>query len=120
MAINECIKLNNVCLFLADSLPLQLLIFVDQDPLPINVSSAVITFTITKTDTTVAALSYTLAADAEVTVTGAGNNVVGYFVGAVDMATLTVGTYTIRVKTQLGATWTRTAIQRLDLTTATV
>ncbi len=120
MAVNECIKLNNVCLYLADSLPLQTLTFVDADAAAINVSAAVITFTITKTDTTTAALSYTLAADAEVTVTGAGNNIVNYFVGATDMATLTVGTYTIRVKTALGSTWTRTVTQRLDIKAATI
>jgi len=113
--MNECIKLPNVCLYLGDSLPTQTLTFVDDVPDPIDISAAVVTVDITKTDTSTPALSYTLASDAEVTVSGAGNNVLEYFVGAVDMATLALGTYTLAVSVALGTSWTRSAIQRLEI-----
>ena len=116
MSTNECKRLADICLFEGDSLPLQYVTFTDDAAAAVDISTAVVEITFTAAGASTATLSYTLAADTEVTVTGAGNNVLNLAVGATDMSGLIPGTYTILWDVALGTTFTRSAVQRLDVT----
>jgi hypothetical protein len=116
MATNECKRLADVCLFEGDSLPLQYVTFTDDAAAAVDISTAVCTITFTAAGASTAVLSYTLAGDTEVTVTGAGSNVLNLAVGATDMEGMVPGTYTILWDVALSTAWTRSAVQRLDIT----
>jgi len=115
--VNECIKLGAVCLWEDDSLPAQTLSFVDDAGDPVVITSASIDMTVTKTDTTTAALTYD---ETDTTELATSSGTLTYQILAADMSTLSVGTYTIAITVALGATWTRSAIQRLDVKTKRV
>lgn len=110
--VNECIKLGAVCLFDGDSLPSQTLSFVDAAGDPVVITSASIDMTVTKTDTTAAALTYD---ETDTTELSTASGTLTYLISASDIATLTVGTYTIKITVAVGTTFTRTVIQRLDI-----
>jgi hypothetical protein len=115
--VNECVKLGAVCLWEDNSLPTQTLSFADAAGDPVVITSASIDMTVTKTDTLTAALTYDETDTTELSTT---SGTLTYLVGAVDMATLSVGTYTIAITVALGTTWTRSAIQRLEIKTKKV
>lgn len=110
-AINECVKLGAVCLYIGDSLPAQTVSFVDDAGDPVSIATATVSLTITKSDTTTAALTFTEADTAEIDRT---SGTLTYQVGAADMALLTLGAYTI-AGTVTTAAFTRSFTQRLDI-----
>lgn len=116
MSTNECKRLADVCLFEGDSLPTQYVTYTDDAAAAVDISTAVVTITFTAAGASSPTLSYTLASDAEVTVSGAGNNILNLAVGATDMEGLVPGAYTIVWDAALSTTWTRSAVQRLDIT----
>lgn len=110
--VNECIKLGAVCLFEGNNLPSQTLSFETDAGDPVTITSASIDMTVTKTDTTTAALTYDETDTTELSTT---SGTLTYLISAADIATLSVGTYTLKITVAVGTTFTRTVIQRLDI-----
>ena len=115
-AVNLCVTGGPVCVWLGDSLPEQTLTFVDDAGAPVSIATASVDMTVTPVLSTVATLTYDETDTTEIDRT---TNVITYQIGATDMATLTAGTYTLKIITATAA-FTRTLVQQLNVKTASV
>lgn len=109
--MDRCITYQTVCLWQGDTLPAQSITFTDSAGDPVSIAAASINMTVTKTDTSTPALAYD---ETDTTELAVSVNQLTWLINAAAMATLTAGTYRLKIIVA-AATFTQTLAQTIEV-----